>query len=82
MNRQNSKDNIDEIGKCLISLGIENSQLMPRSIVQFNLRQHEPEFNLFRSNAMSIFPLDWFYSNEDDIKFFSSCKLGEFEKKL
>jgi len=75
--RNDDDDDDDDIGKCLISLGIEESQLIPRSIVQLNLRQHDPQhFNLFRSN-IAIFPLDWFYDNDDDIKFFARCKKGE-----
>lgn len=75
MNRRNSSDIIDEIEKCLISLGIAKSQLVPNS----NSKVHQAEFNLFRSTDSSIFPLDWFDSHDnDEIEFFKSCKLGEW----
>lgn len=72
-----SVHNEHDIGKCLTSLGIEISKLIPTNITQKSTTATAAEaFNQFRSE-INIFPLEWFDSG-NDFEFFIPSTEGRF----
>lgn len=49
---------VDDIGNCLTSLGIEKRHIIPMNVIQ-NILRRRPDFNQFLSE-FNIFPLAWF----------------------